>query len=360
MFGTTRLSVVHGRPAGRLARGLALALLLVGCGGPGPVAQTSHGVANVKPAAQPTVDAVVVRRDAPVPEVDPSNERIAFVRAGSIWIMDAAGEDAAQLSVRSHDGADQSPALSPSGDAIAYASPRDGASRLFVISLEELVPQAITDGADGGDYHPTWSPDGLRIGFVRGDPRDRRDLLLVERAGGEPTLLLTGNDDHPELAGSPAWSPDGKSIVFGADRRKGRGTTLWIVDVDTRALRQLTVTRSDAWFVVDRDPAWSPDGKRIAFASNRHVPSSDHADQFDIYAVDPDGGNLTRLTDDPAAATDPCYSPDGRRIYFASARGRQNPYETEIYVMAAEGGQQRRVTRDERPQNRAPSAGIAQ
>jgi TolB protein len=337
-----------------------IAGLLAACGGSPRVAAPTAATTGEPPAAQPTAEAVVARRDAPVPPADPARERIAFVRAGSIWIMDAAGGDEVQLSVRSRDGADDGPALSPRGDAIAYSSPRDGATRLYVIGLEELVPRAITDGSSGGDRQPAWSPDGRRIAFVRGGERDRRDLYLVDASGGDPDLLFAGDDDHPALAGGPAWSPDGRSIVFGADRRRGRGTTLWIVDVATRALRPLTVTRNDAWFVVDREPAWSPDGRRIAFASNRHAVSRDHADSFDLYAVDADGGNLTRLTDDPDSATDPSYSPDGARLYFASTRGRQNDYEVEIYVMAAEGGRQRRVTRDERPQNRAPSAGPAQ
>ena len=324
------------------------------------MAQTSHGVATDKPAATKTSEAVVAKRDAPVPEASSPDERVAFIRAGSVWIMQPDGSDAAQLSVRPHDAPDEAPALSPRGDAIAYASVQGGVSKLFVVSLEELVPQELTDGRGGGDRNPTWSPDGKRIAFTRGDPRDRCDVYSVEvGTNAPPTLLIAGKDDHPDRAGQPAWSPDGEHIVFASDRRKGRGTTLWLVALDSKLVQQVTVTRPGAIFVRDQNPTWSPDGKRIAFSSNRHVSSGDDADQFDIYAVNPDGSGLTRLSDDPAAATDPTYSADGARLYFVSSRGQQNPYEMELYVMAAEGGQQRRMTRDERPQNRAPSAGLA-
>jgi Tol biopolymer transport system component len=68
---------------------------------------------------------------------------------------------------------------------------------------------------------------------------------------------------------------------------------------------------------------------------------------------------LTRLTDDPGTAREPAYSPDGQRLFFASTRDRRGAYQWEVYVMAAGGGRPRRLGREERPQNRAPQAGLA-
>lgn len=328
------------------------------CGNPGPVAQTSTGVVTDKPEVPSEGATVMAQRNAPVPALTDDAEHILFIKAGSVWLMRPDGSDATQLTVRGHGAADESPALSPDGEHIAYTSPTDGTYKIYVMSLEEMVPKAITSGDDGGDTNPTWSPDGRRIAFTRGDPRDKRDLYTVAATGGEPTLLLEGDDDEPDPAGSPAWSPDGKTIVFTADRRQARGTQLYAIDVATRALRRITpVRQSGGWFVVDRDPAWSPDGKTIVFASNRHATSADHQNDYEIYGIHPDGSGLTRLTEDPGAATDPVYSPDGRRVYFSSDRLKENPYEREIYVMAAGGGKQQRLTRDERPQNSAPHAG---
>ncbi len=298
-------------------------------------------------------------RHAPVPKPSSKKERVVFLRAGSVWIMHPSGAERTAISVRSHDSADEAPAFSPAGDTIAYASTKKGKKTIQVVTLADMLPKQVTDGTNGGDTSPTWSPNGKRIAFVRGHPEDRRDLYIVDAAGGEPTLLLKGNDDKPMLAGDPSWSPTGDMVVFSSDRREGKGTALWLINVATKKLTRLTVPRPGAWFVRDRFPTWSPDGKRIAFASNRHVASGDQAGDYDIYAINPDGSGLTRLTDDPGVASDPTYSPDGTRIMFTSTRDRQNAYETELYVMAAQGGKQVRMTRDDRPQNGAPSAGLA-
>jgi len=302
---------------------------------------------------------VVADRHAPVPKPTNKHERVVFLHAGSVWIMDPNGAERTAISVRSHESADESPAISPGGDAVAFASTKNGKKTIQVVGLVDMLPKQITDGSGGGDSEPSWSPDGKRIVFTRGHPEDRRDLYVVSAEGGTPTLLLKGNDDKPMLAGSLSWSPTGDKVVFSADRREGRGTALWLIDVGTKRLRRLTVPRPGAWFCRDRFPTWSPNGKRIAFASNRHVASGDQAGDYDIYAINPDGSGLTRLTDDPGIASDPTYSPDGKRIMFTSTRDRKNAYESELYVMAAEGGKQRRMTRDERPQNGAPSAGLA-
>ena len=107
----------------------------------------------------------------------------------------------------------------------------------------------------------------------------------------------------------------------------------------------------------DQRPAWSPDGGRVVFASNRHAARDADAGDLDLYAVDMGSGAITRLTHDPAVADDPTYSPDGKRLFFTSTRDAARPYSVEIYVMPAAGGEQRRVTRDEFPENSAPAAG---
>jgi Tol biopolymer transport system component len=337
---------------------LVLAAVLAGCSG-------GSGPAPAEPPPTPRGDfqdpsrAQVTARNAPVP-APAAGEALVFLRAGSLWLMRPGAEaEAVQLTVRSHESPDEAPALSPDGRRVAWATAGDdGVFRIHLMDLDEMIPRPLTDGGDGGDTEPTWSPDGARIAFVRGDPRDRRDLYVVSAAGGEPTLLLEGDDDEPDHTGFPAWSPDGALIAFSADRRANDGTALWLLEVDSRRLRRLTAPRPNARHLRDHAPAWSPDGRTVAFASNRHVASADDATDLDIYTVATDGSGLTRLTSDPGVASQPAYSPDGKRLYFSSSRDRANPYEMELYVMAAGGGKQRRLTRDERPQNSAPSAGV--
>ncbi|HUS67613.1 MAG TPA: hypothetical protein VMZ28_23920 [Kofleriaceae bacterium] len=338
------------------------AAAVAGCSAPAPAPRTAPQAPVVSGLIDPSV-AAEVGHGGDVPAAKDRSERLVLARAGSIWMMGPDASDPVQLTVRPLDAPDEDPALAPAGDAVAYASLERRVYRLFVVSTAELMPRAVTDGGKVGDHHPAWSPDGRVIAFMRGDPRIRLDLFVADvpaegAAAVAPLLLVRGDDDTPERVGQPAYAPDGRAIVFSADRREGKGTALFRLDVTTRALERLSPVPQRAAHVADLEPAFSPDGTRIVFASNRHVASADH-DDFDIYSIGSDGSGLTRLTDDPGSAHEPVYSPDGKRIFFASTRDRTGTYEWEVYVMSATGGRTRRLTRDERPQNRAPSTGRA-
>lgn len=353
------------------ARSWLTTVALAGCASPARVPGAPAARAPEGGPVDPAIAAEVGHGEA-VPRAGDARERLVVSRGGSIWMMGPDASDPVQLTVRPLDAPDADPAFSPAGDAVAYASLERRVFRLFVVPLAELVPRPITDGGRVGDHHPAWSPDGRVIAFMRGDPRDRLDLYVADvppdpDAAGEgggaapaaaPLLLVRGDDDQPERVGRPAYSPDGKTLVFSADRRAGKGTALWSIDLSSRAIQRLSPVPRTAAHVADLEPAFSPDGARIVFASNRHVASGDH-DDFDIYSIASDGSGLTRLTHDPGSAREPVYSPDGKRIFFASTRDRRGAYEWEVYVMSASGGRARRLTRDERPQNRAPSTGLA-
>ncbi len=326
------------------------------------VSTACGGAATSKPTTvltdpKPQTDdghAVIVSRRSPVPPAAP-DERVVFLRAGSVWMMGPDGEDPEQLTVRSLEAGDESPSLSPNGELLAYSSAKDGTLRLYLQSMEDLIPTPIGVGPDSD---AAFSPDGTMLAFLRGDERVNRDLYLLDLRDPEapPRLIAKGDDDHPGLAGGPIFSKDNKSIIIAADRREHQGTALWRVDLASGAMQRITTPANDgAEWVCDRSPSLSPDGKRIAFVSNRHASSSDSADDFDVYTAAIDGSGLTRLTDDPGTVADPVYSSDGKRLYFASTRIRQADFEWEIFVMAAEGGEQRRLTRDARPENRTPS-----
>ena len=269
--------------------------------------------------------------------------------------MGPRGQDPRSLTSRGSSARDADPAFGPHGDQVAFASSRDGTSKIYVLDPAGGDARPVSDGAEGGDSEPAWSPDERQIVFVRGA---RRDLYAVDASGGAPArLLLAGADDEPQGAGAPSWSPDGKTIVFAGARGESLGMSLWLVDADGSGLRRLThAPRPERW-TRDVHPSWSPDGKRIAFASNRHASSEVAAEDLDIYVVTVADGSLVRLTRDPAVADDPCWSPDGRRVFFTSTRDAPTPYSHELYVMPAAGGEQRRLTRDAIPLNTSCSTG---
>jgi Tol biopolymer transport system component len=158
--------------------------------------------------------------------------------------------------------------------------------------------------------------------------------LFVVRPDGSGAMRVAA--EYPDDAFHPTWSPDGTRIAFDArssapSHGEGPNVDIYVVDVDGSNLSRLTT--ADGW---DYQPAWSPDGSRIAYVHN-----TDGND--DIWMMNADGSNAVRLTDDPAFDLEPAWSPDGTRIAFASNRAGNN----EIYVMNADGSDRSRLTRED-------------
>ena len=139
------------------------------------------------------------------------------------------------------------------------------------------------------------------------------EIIVVDANRTHPRNIT----NNPAKDASPAWSPDGRQIAFASNRiREDEPRDIFIMDADGSNVRQLVY----GW-----QPSWSPDGKRIAFASNVDSPNG----WWDIYLVDTDGRNRRRLTNDRETDRTPAWSPDGRQIAFQ--RG------AEIAVMKSDG-----------------------
>jgi Tol biopolymer transport system component/DNA-binding winged helix-turn-helix (wHTH) protein len=129
-----------------------------------------------------------------------------------------------------------------------------------------------------------------------------------------------------------AWSPDGKRIAF-CSNRDGK-TEIYVMDSDGSNVNRLTNNLSD-----DFGPKWSPDGSKMLFDSERDGNK-------EVYVMDADGGNQSRLTRNNATDSATSWSPDGSQIAFASNRDHDNTYNFDIYLMNADGSNVRRIVDD--------------
>jgi TolB protein len=224
---------------------------------------------------------------------------------------------------------DVNPDWSRSGRFIIYSSARGGGLNLWRVRVapdgrSTGPPQQLTNGA-GDDLELSVAPVGNRLAFsVLGINSDIWRLPVdpaTGRATGEPVAV----DATTRVDSRGAWSPDGRIIAFNSDRLGDMN--LWLHSLADGTDRQLTKGPGG-----DYQPNWSPDGNAIAFFSAREGNN-------DIWTVRVADGKLSRLTSAPGNQTNPFFSPDGRRIAFHSDRGGR----VEPWVMNADGSDQRRL-----------------
>jgi Tol biopolymer transport system component len=250
--------------------------------------------------------------------------------------------------------------VAPSIGEPARGTPIDRSRLEGRIVFSSEIEDVWTADADGSNAHrltssaalefdPTWSPDGSRIAF-RYQPRDDDTTeIYAMDADGSDVARLTRND---VADWGPDWSRDGRRIVWnsavGTSGFGFFGTTMRPDGSDVRR-----ITRHYVEY-----PTWSPDGTKIAFMAQ--LPGASGSDpDYEIYVMDADGSHVRRLTRNPGSDGWPAWSPDGTQIVYASTiddcshsdapdcrdTGDIGPWH-DVWVMDADGRQQRRVTPD--------------
>ena len=195
------------------------------------------------------------------------------------------------------------------------------------LAFTNQFSRLVIDGEDltGGEY-PAWSPQGNRIAYLKGDGLwVRNHGSPEERRLANVAVFSPFTQAH---VSTPSWSPSSREIAF-----VGPGLKISVAQADGTGVRKLTSG-------LDRQvsPAWSPDGERILYASDR-------GDSFDIWSIRPDGSGNQRLTDGPQDETLPVWSPSGGRIAYIQATG-ETYGEAVLRTMGRDGTAQSTVGAD--------------
>ena len=269
-------------------------------------------------------------------------------------------------------------ALSPDGRYVAYSivtreQPGRPSGQLWVMDVGS--GKSVRLGGDKPAGGPVWSADSKWIAF-HGAEGDKGGLIIAHPDGSGATFLATtggSNSPVPDTGKSVVWSPDGKQIAFISSTPGetaaaasgdpmvitrylykpdyGEGMTrfndnqrlhIFVVDIASKQVRQLTQGEFD-----EHSIDWSPDGKKLVFASNRE-PNQDEFFNYDLFTLDLADNSIHRLTATEYCEYSPLWSPDGKHIlYLGTRRGltdRETTMEdTHVWIMNADGTNRREI-----------------
>ncbi|HEU4382143.1 MAG TPA: hypothetical protein VFR85_01470 [Anaeromyxobacteraceae bacterium] len=237
------------------------------------------------------------------PAWSPDGTTLAFKsdRDGNeeIYVMQADGSSPRRLTNQT--ARDYSPTWSPDGTRIAFVSERDGNAEIYVMAADGSNPTRLTNDPVRQDSDPAWSPDGTRIAFAKGVPgaffTDPMRICTMNTDGSNVTCLSVFGSGAPEEDQQPAWSPDGTRLAFARTDREYY-SALMVMNADGTGATALT----DGW--IDTDPAWSPDGRTIAF-----VRSNYWLDGISVQAIRADGTESVEVVGLSSAAGHPTWRP---------------------------------------------------
>ncbi len=250
-----------------------------------------------------------------------SRSRVLFVRGGDVWIVDSDGANQRQVTrgaltlspawhpngrliaysrygsagtrIELHDletgarrvvgatpeGLNITPAFSPDGQRLLWATARDGGTEIVSASLANpTAARRVTVGRGTDNTSPTFSPDGRRIAFMSGRA-GQPEVYISDSDGSNVQLLTEFTYGGTSYRASPAWSPDGRLIAYQAS---ARGFQIMVLSLRDRAVKQLT---SEG---INEDPSWAPDGRHLVFTSSRSGVKQ-------LWVIDTESGRLRQL-----------------------------------------------------------------
>lgn len=271
------------------------------------------GIASAQPAKRKiTIDDIYRVQSVGDPRVSPDGQWVAYVvsksdkgrdaRNSDVWMarVDGDGRDAIQLT--SSEKGESSPRWSPDGRYLAFLSSRDGKSQVWLLDRRGGEAVKLTDEKQGINSY-SWSPDSTRLALVMTDP-DPAEAETGKPAGAAADAEKK-ESPKPIVVRRLKFKRDGEGFL--TDRRDH----LYIFDIATKKTTQITKGPYD-----DGGVTWSPDGKSLAFVSNR-TAEPDSNDNTDIFIVPASGGEPKAVVATPAAEDSPAFSPDGKWLAYS-------------------------------------------
>lgn len=263
------------------------------------------------------------------PAWSPDSQWLAFTMDGHVYVVPASGESLPQLISDFTTGA-SSPVWLPDSRQMILSSERNDASVLLLTDIAGSWPRLVADGA-GDNQAPAPSPDGESIVYVYRpfDDLNSWQLRLLHLASGE-MHQLTNSPKKKDW--DPAWSPDGRTIAF-LSQRSG-WTEIWTIRPDGEGLRQLTRLNRDV-----SEFSWSPDGQRLAATVWREGAA-------DLILVNPDSGDVQDLRSGKGLYSGLYWAPDSASLTVAYEDTTCPP---DLYRLELEGGTSRQLSFSQSP-----------
>ena len=257
----------------------------------------------------------VTKGDSIQPNWSPHGNRIAYggrrnAAQRDIWTIPAGGGETTE--VTNDQAIEGSPAWSPDGKYLYFASDRGGSMNVWRVPIEEETgkvlapPEAVTTPSPYS-AHLGFSLDGRRMVYSQILSRGNLQQIGFDPNKETVTGQSVGITQGTRWANTPHLSPNGDWLAF--DSQRGKQDDLFVIKRDGTSLRQLT---DDLY--KDRRPRWSPDGKRIAFFSDR-------TGKWEIWLINSDGSGLKQLTYAAGTVINPTWSPDGTHLVYRNSAG---------------------------------------
>ena len=239
-----------------------------------------------------------------------------------LWSIRPDGSGLKEITKGGTDEHDADPCLSHDGQTILFSSTRSGTVGIWKTPLDGSKLERLCDGDQA-----EWSPDGKRIAFRRTEkgPTEKAStekIFIRDLVGGQEKCITPA--DWPHCSG-PAWSPDGKTIAFAC--RWDAGNALFTVPVDGGKPTKVYGEQGAC------EPHWSPDGLRLVYETETH-----------ICTISPDGKQNRLVTTFGGVQRYGRFSPDGGSIVFCQGASERGPWE--LYIIPAQGGTPRQLTED--------------